>query len=88
MTPQQKKIGLVKREDCPEGYYYFHNERTGRDWSVVDLGTMMASMPNIEKLRIAGMFLGWEAILIKLNGELDHESITRADTWKELEHQL
>lgn len=72
---------LKPREDAPEGYYEY--EKEGKKYSVVDFATSMKDhqMPQ-------GLFMGWEAIEIMLDGSLDVDSVNRASSWEELEKIL
>lgn len=77
---------LKKREDVDglEGYYEVTTDK-GMTFSVVDLGTTMASAS--DSLKSSGIFLGWEAIEIK-DRNLNTNNQYRASTWEELEKQL
>ena len=76
-----KEEMLIERKGLPKGYYetILGNKR----YSVVDFGTTMKSHP-----MPAGIFLGWEAILVEENGELNSEKMFRANSWEELYKQL
>lgn len=76
---------LEQRKDSPEGYYYATIR--GRKWSVVDFGTIFKKVPTVEDLREAGVFLGWEAMLLE-DEKLNSDEMYRADSWEELEKQL
>lgn len=56
-----------------------------RNYSVVDIGHMMGAAPYY---KLAGGFMGWEAIRIDVNGELDTNDIFRAATWEVLDKIL
>ena len=84
-------ITLRQREGEPEGFYEATKTLFGVEtskYSVVDFGKTMASAPNIESLRKAGLFLGWEAIKIKEDGTLDTDMQFRGETWEDISNLL
>lgn len=81
------KVTLKLRNDksAPKGNksHYYATGDNGVKYSVVNVVEMMKDAPKYE-----GMFLGWEAILINENNELEGWSLTRAKTWDELSAAL
>lgn len=78
---------LIERE-IPGGLKgYYHAVKNGKKYSVVDFGTTMGSMP-ISNPAKKHLFMGWEAMPLDSNDELDSDGIVRAGTWEELEKLL
>jgi len=81
------KVTLVLRKDAnaPIGNksHFYANGDDGTKYSVINVGEMMKDIPKYE-----GMFLGWEAILIDENGDLQNWNSTRAETWGALSAAL
>lgn len=78
---------LKKRNNIPlndETHFYAYGKE---QWSVVNLGKMMEGVPGWQKLKEFS-FWGWEAFLIKSNGEMNHDVQFRDATWEGLEAQL
>lgn len=63
--------------------HYYASGDDGREFSVVDMGHMMKGM-----ILYTGGFKGWEAISIDNKGELDHDSLMRAESLEDLIHSL
>ncbi len=79
---------LVLRTDLQSiesGCHYYAEDAKGNRWSVVNIGELLSEMP--KDLKYFGMFLGWEAIKLTGNDELD-DDMERADTWEDLEKIL
>lgn len=74
-------IKLEPKKDIPKGYYIAFVD--DKKYSVVDFSTTMKDIPLIQ-----GLFLGWEAVLIKEDGDLDCDVIFRGDSWEQLKEQL
>lgn len=77
---------LIQR-DLGEGIRgYYHAFKGDKKYSVVDFSTTMKSMPFLDKMKKAGLFMGWEAMEL-VNDDLDGYPI-RANSWEELEKKL
>lgn len=56
-------------------------------YSVVDFGELMKTSITYETLKKAGLFMGWEAMILGEDGGVKGDPI-RADSWEELEKKL
>lgn len=76
-------------ESRGDNCHFYYCSMRGTKYSVVDLGKMME--PGEKALgyepghwKSMGMFLGWEAMELKPDGELDTSECYRGETWEEL----
>lgn len=76
------------KEGVREGVWFDATTNKGTRFSVVHLGALMQTAPGYENLKNAGIFMGWEAIPLKADGELDTNYMYRGTTLEELTAKL
>lgn len=84
-----KNIELISRkeETGNDNTWFYAKKEDGTTYSVVNCGELMKSVPNAAQLKIAGLFMGWEAMLVE-EDKLKPEVAFRAETWEELKEML
>jgi hypothetical protein len=75
-------ITLLEKKDKLGNHGYNAIFSNGRRYSIMNFGSLMESAPDI--LKSSGIFMGWEAMRLNLNGEMDTDNPIRANSEEEL----
>lgn len=79
------KIEERKFNDSTRHNIYFYGTKDdGTKYSIVNIGELMKTSIAYQEMKNAGMFMGWEAMLIKADGTLEYDEQERADSLEEL----